>query len=113
MTNILEKVTGEWGEKKRWRDLQKRVKALPDDYRAAYEEIQKYIWTASGVETIDPLVSIVELFEQGAADKRAVLDITGTNVAAFVDELTRGERSYFERRRKKLNESLAKLEKKK
>ena len=107
MTNILEKVTGDLGEKKRWRELQKRAKELPGDYRTAYEEIRKYLWTTSGLETIGPFAELLDLFEEGAANGRKVLDITGGDVAAFADELARGEKGYFERNREKLNRGLA------
>jgi len=107
MTNIIEKVTGDLGEKKRWRELQKRAKNLPGDYKTAYEEIQKYLLMASGAMTIEPFAELLELFEEGAANGRKVLDITGGDVAAFADELTRGEKSYFEKYREKLNRGLA------
>ncbi len=107
MANLIEKVVGDLDEKKEWRELQRRVKKLPEDYALAYAEIQRYIFKTSGIETIKPLESLVDLFEEGAADKRGVLDITGTDVAAFADELTRGERGYFEKCRTKLNRDLA------
>ncbi len=106
MSNILEKVTGDWGEKKRWRATQKRAKNLPADYATAYHEIQKYLWATSGIETIAPFESLLDLFEEGAADGRPVLDITGKNVAEFADELAHGEKGYFEKRRAQLNKTL-------
>jgi len=107
MPNIIEIVTGDLSEKKRWRELQKRAKSLPADYRTAYEEIQKYVWTTSGIETIRPFEALLDLFEEGAANGRAVLDITGTDVAAFADDLVHGEKGYFEKKRTSLNQSLA------
>jgi len=107
MGNIIEIVTGDLSEKRRWRALQKRAKALPADYYTAYTEIQKYVWTATGIETIRPFESLVELFEEGAAAGRKVLDITGEDVAAFVDDLVHDEPGYFEKRRISLNQTLA------
>lgn len=41
MNKIIEKVIGDLGEKKEWRDIEKRAKALPQEYRNAYEKIKK------------------------------------------------------------------------
>jgi len=107
MPKLIEKVTGDLSEKRRWRAIQRRAKALPDDYRTAYFEIQKYIWVTSGVETIRPFETLLDLFEEGAASGRKVLDLTGPDVAGFVDDLVHGEQSYFEKRRAGLNQALA------
>ncbi|MCL2324692.1 MAG: DUF1048 domain-containing protein [Actinomycetia bacterium] len=104
---IRERIIGDLNGKREWKALKARVKALPDEYGVAYAEIQKYIWSATGIETIKPLQNLVELFEESALSGRKVLDITGADVAAFVDELVYGERGYFEKRRQKLNETLA------
>jgi len=108
MSGFLEKVTGDFAGKREWRAVKARYKALPEDYRFAYEEIQKYIWTTSGVETMAPLKNLLDLFEEGAANGRTVLEITGNDVAAFADELVRGEKSYFEKKRRELNGSIQK-----
>ena len=97
MSGFLEKVIGDFEGKKEWREIKARVKALPEDYRFAYEEIQKYVWCTSGIETMEPLKSLLDLFEEGTANGRSVLEITGNDVAAFTDELVRGEKSYFEK----------------
>lgn len=55
---------------------------------------------------MDPLKSLVDLLEEAAADNRRVLDITGPDVAAFADELVRGEKSYHDKQREKLNKKL-------
>ncbi|MCL2654883.1 MAG: DUF1048 domain-containing protein [Coriobacteriia bacterium] len=105
--NIVETVTGDLSEKKRYRAIQKRAHDLPGDYRIAYDEIQKYLWATGGTERIEPFESLVELFEEGAAQGRPVLEITGEDVAAFADQLVYGERGYIEKRREKLNRTLA------
>lgn len=94
--------------KREWKVMEKRAKLLPHDYRVAYEEIKQYIWKSSGVSTIDVFKVLLDLFEEGAANDKKVLDITGSDVAAFCDELVRGEQSYFEDCRKKLNKNIAK-----
>ncbi len=76
--------------KKEWRAHMARVKALPRDYQIVYKEIQKYFYKVAPVELSEGFgmfTGIVELFEEGAAAGKGVLDVTGRDVAAFCDEL--------------------------
>ena len=102
---IIDKLVGDLGEKKRFRANEKRAKSLPTEYRDAYENIRNYLWSTSGVESIDPLVSLVDLLEEAAASKRKVTDITGPDVAAFADDLVKGEASWKDQQREKLNKN--------
>lgn len=104
--SIIDKVIGDLGEKKAYRENEKRAKALPAEYAAAYKEIKHYIFTTSGILSMEPLVSLVDLLEEAAASGRKVTDITGPDVAAFADELVRGEKSYKEQQGDKLNKKL-------
>lgn len=106
MGKILNTIIGDFDEKKKYRETEKRAKALPAEYAEAYKDIKHYIWNTSGLLTIEPLVALVDLLEEAAADNRRVVDITGADVAAFADELVRGESSYKDQQRKKLNEKL-------
>lgn len=72
-------------EKREWRALQARAKALPADYYKVYKEMQKYLWKIGGAD----FESLVELFEENAAEGKDVLDVTGRDVAAFCDELAK------------------------
>jgi len=63
--------------KKEWRAHMARVKALPQDYQIVYKEIQKYLFKVGPVEMtegIGLLSGIVDLFEEGAASGKGVLD---------------------------------------
>ena len=108
MSKILDTIIGSVEDKKEWRAIEKRAKALPHDYSIAYEEIKHYLWKSSGITTIDAFRVLIDLFEESAANDRQVLEITGDDVAAFCDELVRGEKTYFEDLRKKLNNNIAK-----
>lgn len=105
--SIIDKLIGEVGEKKRFLANEKRAKSLPVEYHDAYENIRNYLWKTSGVESIDPLVSLVDLLEEAAANGRKVVDITGSDVAAFADDLVKGESSYKDQEREKLNKYFA------
>ncbi|MHA6482694.1 DUF1048 domain-containing protein [Paenibacillus sp. strain BS8-2] len=83
--------------KREWRAHVARVKALPQDYRIVYKEIQKYLFKVGPVELTEGtglLAGIVDLFEEGAAVNKGVLEVTGHDVAAFCDELIKDSKTY-------------------
>ena len=83
--------------KKKWRAHVARVKALPQDYQIVYKEIQSYLFKVGPVdltEGTDLLSGIVDLFEEGAASGKDVLKVTGSDVAAFCDDLIKDSKTY-------------------
>jgi len=83
--------------KKEWRAHVARVKALPRDYQIVYKEIQKYLFKVGPVELTEGtgiLSGIVDLFEEGAAVGKGVLEVTGRDVAAFCDDLIKDSKTY-------------------
>jgi DNA-binding ferritin-like protein (Dps family) len=83
--------------KKEWRAHVARVKALPQDYQFVYKEIQKYFFKVGPVELTEGmglLSGIVDLFEEGAALGKGVLEVTGSDVAAFCDDLIKDSKTY-------------------
>ncbi|TCN18435.1 DUF1048 domain-containing protein [Mesobacillus foraminis] len=109
--NIFEKIIGNLDDKLEWKAMEARAKALPSEYRNAYKAIQKYMWTA-GVGSTDwkdnsrIFQGILDLFEEGAAEGKKVTDLTGEDVAAFCDDLVKDEKSWRDRYRKKLNDTI-------
>lgn len=76
--------------KREWRALQARVKALPRDYQIVYKELQKYVFKVGPMESdasVAVLIGIAGLFEEGAAEGKSALEVTGSDVAAFADAL--------------------------
>lgn len=93
-------------EKREYKQMQERAKALPEAYSYVYQKIQNYMFGNAGGDGMDLLLifaDLLELFETGAAEGRHVLEITGEDVAAFCDELLRNAMTYTENRRKALN----------
>ncbi|HBL83323.1 MAG: hypothetical protein A2Y17_05465 [Clostridiales bacterium GWF2_38_85] len=83
--------------KKEWRAHMARVKALPQDYQIVYNEIQKYLFKGGAGELTDGMVlfsGIVDLFEEGAAVGKGVLEVTGSDVAVFCDDLIKDSKTY-------------------
>ena len=84
-----------WQEK--WRAHMARVKALPQDYQFVYKEIQNYLFKVGPVELTDGtdlLSGIIDLFEEGAALGKGVLEVTGSDVAAFCDDLIKDSKTF-------------------
>lgn len=83
--------------KKEWRAHVARVKSLPQDYQIVYNEIQKYLFKVGPIELTegtDLLSGIIDLFEEGAALGKGVLEVTGSDVAAFCDDLIKDSKTY-------------------
>ena len=83
--------------KKEWRAHMARVKALPQDYQVVYREIQKYLFKVGPVQLTEGtglLSGIIDLFEEGAALEKGVLGVTGSDVAAFCDDLIKDSKTY-------------------
>ncbi|MFF9178651.1 DUF1048 domain-containing protein [Streptomyces sp. NPDC014793] len=82
--------------KKQWRAHMARVKALPPDYQIVYQEMQRYLFKVGPVDLHDGslLPGIVDFFEEGAAEGKGVLELIGSDVAAFCDDLIKDSRTY-------------------
>lgn len=108
MNNFLKKILG---DKKEWNAMEARAKALPKDYQVVYDGIKNYMFNFSaggGMDIVNILKDLLDLFEEGAANGKGALDITGDNVAAFSDELLKNAKTYTEGWREKLNSDIAK-----
>lgn len=93
--------------KRQWRSHLARVKALPPDYQIVYKEMQKYLFKVGPVALTDGdlLAEIVGFFEEGAASGKGVVELIGTDVAAFCDGLIEGTPTYAELYQKSLDEA--------
>ena len=73
-----------------WRAHMARVKALPPDYQIVYKEIQRYLFKVGAGRLLS---EIVDFFEEGAAAGKGVLELIGSDVAAFCDALAKNSRN--------------------
>jgi DNA-binding ferritin-like protein (Dps family) len=96
-------------EKRRYKQQEERVEALPDDYRYVYRQIQQYMWSnawGSGMDLLAIFADLLDLFETGVAEGKPVLDFTGEDVAAFCDELLRNVKTWSGKPGKALNRDI-------
>ncbi len=107
---IFEKIIGSLDDKREWKAMEARSKSLPTEYRNAFNAIKKYLWTAGGPsdwkDSSRIFGGILDLFEEGAAEGKKVTDLTGKDVAAFCDELVKDEKTWKDKYRKKLNDTI-------
>jgi DNA-binding ferritin-like protein (Dps family) len=82
--------------KRQWRAHVARVKALPPDYRIVYQEMQRYFFKVGPVDLHEGrlLSGLLDFLEEGAASGKGVLELVGTDVAAFSDDLIKDSRTY-------------------
>lgn len=102
-----------WQEK--WRAHMARVKALPQDYQIVYKEIQNYLFKVGPVELTDGtdlLSGIIDLFEEGAALGKGVLEVTGSDVAAFCDDLIKDSKTFADILQESVDQEVNKATKK-
>ena len=88
-----------------------RVDALPEDYQYVFKKIQEHMWkftAGAGYDMMEVHYGLIDLFEDGVAEGKTVLEVTGKDVAGFVDELLKNARTYTEDRRTKFNHDIQK-----
>ena len=102
IVRIQDAIEGKRKWQQKWRAHMARVKALPQDYQIVYKEIQNYLFKVGPVELTDGtdflsgdlLSGIIDLFEEGAALGKGVLEVTGSDVAAFCDDLIKDSKTF-------------------
>jgi DNA-binding ferritin-like protein (Dps family) len=108
MLDFLNKIIG---DKKDWKRMEARSKALPRDYQIVYGEIMQYMFMRSGGDGMDIIAilkDLLGLFETSAADGKRVLEVTGEDVATFCDELLRSAKTFTENWHEALNRKVMK-----
>jgi len=78
----IEKITGPFDQKKRYRQYKARKEALPANYRTAINALERYLTYFGSITKGEILVSMLEdladLFEQSAASGTPIRAIVGT-----------------------------------
>lgn len=112
---IIVKIQDAIEGKKKWQAHMARVKALPQDYQIVYKEIQNYLFKVGPVELTgetDLLSGIIDLFAEGAALGKGVLEVTGSDVAAFCDDLLKDTKTYADILQESIDQEVNKATKK-
>ncbi|MFD4439976.1 DUF1048 domain-containing protein [Nocardia sp. NPDC058519] len=85
----IERVTGPFEDKKRYRQYKARVKQLPESYRVTVEALDRYLMYRGAITNPDILMEMVEdlvdLFEQNVAEAVPVRAIVGDDPVEFAE----------------------------
>ncbi|WP_194829970.1 DUF1048 domain-containing protein [Nocardia sp. XZ_19_231] len=85
----IEKVTGPFEDKRRYRQYKERVKQLPPSYRTTVEALDRYLMYRGAITNGDVLMEMAEdladLFEQNAAAGVSVRAIVGEDPVEFAE----------------------------
>ncbi|QIK72533.1 DUF1048 domain-containing protein [Propioniciclava coleopterorum] len=117
INELLEKVVGDLGDKRRWRAYKARVAALPEPYRRATEAIERYLTYYGSIVKGDVIVTmaddLADLFEQAAADGTPVRTIVGEDPVAFAEDFLRtyADGQWVNKERRRLIEAIDAAEK--
>lgn len=108
---FIEVVTGDIGDKRRWRQYKARTKALPANYRTAVEAIERYpmhLGPGDGPDWASMWEDLIDLFEQSAANETPVREVVGGDPVEFVETFARnyGVGRWIARERERLSKGI-------
>ena len=93
ISTLIERVVGDFGDKKRWRPTRRGPSNSPTNYRTAIEALERYLTYFGAITKGDVLMSMLEdladLFEQSAANGTPVRAIVGDDPVEFAEEFLR------------------------
>jgi len=90
--------------------FQKRVNALPKNYKIVFNGISNYMWSSctNGSGVTYALLDVLSLFENSAKNGKSVFDITGENIIGYADGLLQkiSETTWLEKMKSDLNKGI-------
>lgn len=85
----IEKITGSFEDKKRWRQYKARKEELPASNRTAIDGLERYIMYTGSIVKGDVLMQMIEdladLIERAAVDGTPIRDIVGDDPVDFAE----------------------------
>lgn len=78
------------GEKRQWRQCKARIRLLPESYQIAAEALLRYLmYFGSGTGGAALFEDLVDLLEQGAANRTPIREIVGDDPVEFIELFVR------------------------
>lgn len=112
----VEKILGDFGDKRRWRQYKARRNALPAGYRTTVEALERYLMhfgmISQGHVLVSMLDDLLDLFEQAAADGTPIRAVVGPDPVDFAETFLRNyaEGQWIAKERERLVETIARAE---
>ncbi len=106
---MIKLIKGLIDDKKTYKQQLSRVEKLPEDYQFVFRKICEYIWGYASGSGRDMLVTqgkLIDLFCEGAELNIPILELTGTDVASFCDELIIDTKKWTDIYSQKLNKNI-------
>lgn len=109
----IEKITGDLGDKKKYREYKARVKALPAGYRETGSALERYLMYLGPSNDSNSLIAMLEdladLLEQSVAAGTPIRDLVGANPVEFAEIFMEnyGGGSWIRKERLRLNNAVA------
>jgi DNA-binding ferritin-like protein (Dps family) len=116
MTMFIEKIIGDLGNKRQWREHKARVAALPASYRQTVEALQRYLMyygaIANGDTLMKMLTDLADLFEQASAEGTPIRAVVGDDPVEFAETLLRNysDGQWINKERQRLVQTIARAE---
>ncbi len=113
---LIEKIIGDLGQKRQWREYKARVKSLPDGYRTTVEALERYLSYFGAITKGEILVTMLDdladLFEQAVANETPIREIVGDDPVEFAETFLRNysEGLWINKERKRLVDAIARAE---
>lgn len=111
--NFIKLIIGDLDEKRKYKQMMKRVDSLPKDYSFAFKKIQKYIYTVGmpsedmkGFNYLNMFTDLVDLFETSSMDGRQITDVIGNDVSNFCYDFINAYTTDTETLKEKLNKEI-------
>ncbi|SOC55733.1 DUF1048 domain-containing protein [Ornithinimicrobium cerasi] len=108
----MERVTGSFEDKRRWRRYKARKAQLPAPYGIAIEGIERYLMYAGAIGRGDVLMQMLEdladLIERAAVDGTPIRDVVGEDPVEFADTFLENyaDGQWINRERKRLSDAI-------
>lgn len=108
----IERVTGPFEDKRRWRRYKARKEELPKSYRTAIDGLERYFMYAGSIVKGDVLMQMLEdladLIERAAVDGTPIRDIVGEDPVEFADTFIQNyaDGQWINKERKRLADSI-------
>jgi DNA-binding ferritin-like protein (Dps family) len=108
----VERVTGSFEDKKRWRQYKARKEQLPASYRTAIDGLERYFMYAGAIVKGDVMMQMLEdladLIEQAASDGTQIRDIVGDDPVEFAETFIQNysDGQWINKERKRLTDAI-------
>lgn len=113
LDSIIKLIIGDLEDKRAYKQMMKRARALPKDYRFAFRKIQHYMFSVGSPDDditiftdLTMFTDLVDLFEASAAEGKHVLDVIGSDIGKFSDELMSASVANTQTLREKINKEV-------